>query len=164
MGVSKQQAESYQTKIADLTTRSTEAYDHYLKGHGDMSRDLNSDAKRSLEKAVELDPAFAMAHSLLGAANRDTGNSKAALEQFEIAKRLSAKAPEKDRLYIEAVYAANVEKDRNKTIGLLQAAFSKYPKEKWFHHELGNIYRRQGKVDSAIAEFEKALEIDPSSG
>ena len=164
MGVSKQQAESYQTKIADMTTRSPEAYDYYLKGFGDAIRHLNNEAKRSLEKAVELDPSFAMAQMTLGAVNRDTGNLKAATEQFEIAKRLSSKAPEKDRLYIEAVYAANVEKDRDKTIRLLQEAISKFPREKWFHHELGNIYRRRGEVDGAIAEFEKALELDPELG
>lgn len=108
-----------------------------------------------------------MAHMVLGAVNRDTGNLKAALEQFETAKRLSARAPEKDRLYIEAVYASNVEKDRDKTIRLLQEAVSKYPWEKMFHHELGNIYRNReepGDVDRSIAEFEKALEIDPELG
>ena len=164
LGVSKQQTESYQTKIANMTTRSTEAYDYYLKGHGDLSRGLHNDGKRSLEKAVELDPSFAMAHMVLGAANRDTGNLKVFIEHLEIAKRLSSEAPEKDRLYIEAVYAANVEKDRNKTIRLLQEAISKYPREKMFHHELGNVYRWQGEVDGAIAEFEKALEIDPNLG
>ena len=164
MGVSKQQAESYQTKIADMTTRSPEAYDYYLKGDGDLLRGLHNDGKRSLEKAVELDPSFAMAHMLLGAANRDTGNRKVFIEHLEIAKRLSSKAPEKDRLYIEAVYASNVEKDRDKTIRLLQEAIKRFPREKMFHHELGNIYRLRGEVDSAIAELEKALEIDPNLG
>jgi tetratricopeptide (TPR) repeat protein len=35
------------------------------------------------------------------------------------------------------------------------------PKVSAAHHELGEIYQKEGKIDEAIAEYKRALELSP---
>jgi tetratricopeptide (TPR) repeat protein len=72
------------------------------------------------------------------------------------------KATVKEKLYIESLYAAYIEKDIEKCIRLLNQLVEKYPKEKRAHLELGyRFYNWTANWDKAIAECKKALELDP---
>jgi serine/threonine protein kinase/tetratricopeptide (TPR) repeat protein len=164
MGVSRQQAESYQTKIADATTRSPEAYAFFLRGRDEQERFLYADAKSSLERAVTLDPEFAIAYFYLSRAYSGLMDPVARFAALEKAKRFSAKAAEKDRLYIESEYAGTIEKDPDKRHLILQELAGKYPSEKYAHFELGRYYGGRGLEAQALASYERALALDPDFG
>ncbi|OGD18193.1 MAG: hypothetical protein A2W03_00480 [Candidatus Aminicenantes bacterium RBG_16_63_16] len=164
MGVSKQQPEAGQTKIADMMTESIEAYDYYLKGVEEAGRLYNAEAKKSFEKAVELDPAFAAAYLQLAWLNSGIGNTKGMIENMEQAKAHSGKAPEKYRLFIEQEYIRRVEKNPEKALGILQELVEKYPQETRFRFSLARRYEIMEEVDKAIAEHQKVLELDPDYG
>ena len=70
-------------RIADLTTSSLEAYRAYLQGRGEYERYRGADARRSLEKAVSLDPEFAVAHLYLGRALGSLNDYKARVEAVD---------------------------------------------------------------------------------
>jgi serine/threonine protein kinase/tetratricopeptide (TPR) repeat protein len=150
--------------IAEAMTTSLEAYNYYLRGRDDLERWLYSDAKRFLQRAVELDPTFAHAYLLLGEACGLLGEGNARIEAYRKAKEHAAKAPEKERLHIEAEYAAYVEKDADKRIRILEEQTRKFPDEKRVHLDLGTHYRQHGLLTEAKREYQKALALDPGYG
>jgi serine/threonine protein kinase/Tfp pilus assembly protein PilF len=134
-------------RIGELTTNSPEAYKCYLMGMEEVAK--NRPSRPYFEKAVDLDPNFAMALSRLGG------------ESLKKAMSLSKNVSEKERLYIEARYALDIEQDRLKSISILEQIAHKYPKEKSAYYALGISLAGQYKLPEAIAMYLKAVEIDP---
>jgi serine/threonine protein kinase/Tfp pilus assembly protein PilF len=153
-----------QPKIAELTTTSMEAYNYFLRGRDDYEKFHYADARRFLEKAVSLDPTFAVAYLYLGQAIGQLLDAKAQTEAYEKAKTYSNKASEKERLYIESYYAGAVERNPEKRLRLLLELTKKYPQEKDAHYELGFFYQSRGDNPGAVEEYEKALALDPNFG
>ena len=151
-------------KIAELTTSSMEAYNYFLRGRDDYEKFYNADARKFLEKAVSLDPTFAVAYLYLGKVAGELYDTKAQTEAYEMARKYSEKATDKERLYIEAGYASVVERNSEKRLSLLLELTNKYPQEKQFHYDLGFVYENRRKYPEAIEEYEKALALDPNFG
>jgi serine/threonine protein kinase/Tfp pilus assembly protein PilF len=151
-------------KIADLTTSSMEAYNYFLRGRDDYEKFYYADARKFLEKAVSLDPTFAVAYLYLGKVASAIADSKVMTEAYEMAKKYAEKTSEKERLYIEAGYASAVERDPEKRLRLLLELTKKYPQEKEFHADLGIFYDGRRRYPEAIVEYEKALTLDPNFG
>ncbi len=159
IGLSEQKIEPAQLRIADMTTSSMEAYKYFLQGRDELEKFYDDDARKSLEKAVELDPEFAIAYRYLARALGNLGMSKERNAANEKAKALAQKASEKDRLYIEASYASD-----DKRLSILEEMAEKYPKEKRVHYDLASYYSGKEMFDRAIEEFTRALELDPNYG
>ena len=162
MGVAGQKLDSTRMAVAEVTTRSTEAYAVYLQGREQLDRFDEPGARKSFEKAVALDPEFALAYVRLAQTLERDGDTAKIQAAYRKAKELSARAPEKERLLIEARYAWRVERDNRKAIELLRTLVAKYPSEKEFHFELGG--RLYADPDAAIAEYQAALALDPEYG
>ncbi|MFB0565703.1 MAG: protein kinase [Candidatus Aminicenantaceae bacterium] len=164
IGLPARKIEESRVRIADVTTTSIEAYNYFLKGKEAFQKFYHREARQYLEKALELDPKFAVAHLYLGYSHSNLGNRNARNEAYKKAKMYSEKATEKERLYIEAQYANIIERDSEKRIRLLKELAGKYPKEKEVHYILGLIYHSRNLFEDAIEEYQKALELDPNSG
>lgn len=164
LGIARQELEATQRPITEITTSSLEAYKYYLQGKEEIQNLSTVNARQSLEKAVELDQQFAMAHLYLGETYYQLGNSEAAQEAYKTAKLYSEKSTEKERLHIQAIFAQMVERDNDKRFRLLQEWVAKYPKEKDAHYELGFYFRGRRRYNDAVAEFQKALILDPNMG
>ncbi|MCZ6593988.1 MAG: protein kinase [Bacteroidetes bacterium] len=147
-------------KVADVTTKSLEAYRYYLRGIKDYSKFFQADGIRNLEKAIELDSSFAMAHYYLARIYRQLQNTKAAKSAIERALFYSDKATEKERLYIKTEHASLAEGDLEKAISINEKLVNKYPKEKWAYFFLGLNYSSAGKTEEEIAAYNEALKLD----
>jgi serine/threonine protein kinase/tetratricopeptide (TPR) repeat protein len=156
--------EKSQPKIIDLTTNSMEAYNYFLRGRDDWEKYYHADARKFLEKAVALDPTFAVAYLYLSKASSALADFKAGDEALEKAKQYSGKATEKERLYIEAQYARIIERNPEKRQILLRELTEKYPQEKHAHFELGFFYEGRKSYLDSIGEYEKAISLDPNFG
>ncbi|MCX6574542.1 MAG: protein kinase [Candidatus Aminicenantes bacterium] len=163
MGVAGQKLDSTRMAVAEVTTHSTEAYAAYLQGREQLDRFEEPEARKSFERAVALDPEFAIAYVRLAQTLEREGNWERVQAAYRKAKELAARAPEKERMLIEAKYAWRIERDERKTADLLRSLVSKYPSEKDFHVELGIVL---GKTDpdGEIAEYKAALALDPEYG
>jgi serine/threonine protein kinase/Flp pilus assembly protein TadD len=159
VGLSDKKIEPSQLRIADMTTSSMEAYNYFLRGREEYEKFYYDDARKSLEKAVELDPEFAVAYLYLARALSPLGMPKARKAAREKAKAFARKASEKERLYIEASYASG-----DKQLSILQEMAEKYPREKRVHYSLASYYDANEMFDRAIEEYERALELDPNYG
>jgi serine/threonine protein kinase/tetratricopeptide (TPR) repeat protein len=153
-----------QASITEVTTASLDAYNAFLKGRDEFERFYFTDARRSLEKAVELDPNFAMAHSYLWKANTMMGNVEAARGNMEKLKTLGKKVKGKEGLYIQAQLAFWVDREPEKYAERLQKLVDRYPEEKRYRADLGQYYMNAKKYDQAVAELKQALALDPRFG
>jgi tetratricopeptide (TPR) repeat protein/TolB-like protein/predicted Ser/Thr protein kinase len=148
-------------KIIDLTTSSMEAYNYYLKAKEADDNFFPADARRYAEKAVAIDPSFAIAYSLLSQADGQLLDYPARNDALEKAKTHSAKATEKERLLIEARYASIIERDSAKQFRLLKEFVAKYPDDKQAHYELAQYFFASDRDTEAIEEHERVIAIDP---
>jgi tetratricopeptide (TPR) repeat protein len=162
VGISEAEIKASQAGIADVTTNSMEAYRYYLDGVDLDWRSYFDEARKSLEKAVELDPDFAEAYLKLARTYYYLQYFEKRINVLEKAKALSHKSTEKNRLYIEAQYASTIEKDQEHYFNILQKIAKKFPKEKDVYAKLGGYYWGRKNYDKAIEEFNKALELDPN--
>jgi serine/threonine protein kinase/tetratricopeptide (TPR) repeat protein len=151
-------------KIIDLTTGSMEAYDYYLKAREAYENFFNAEARKFAEKAVDVDTTFALAYYVLSKATENLLDYPARNSALEKAKTYSAKATEKERLFIEANYAGTIEHDTDKRLRLQKELVARYPDDKDAHFELGQFFFSNGRNEEAIVEYEKAIAIDPRYG
>ncbi len=149
--------------VAEVTTRSMEAYHYFLRGTEETEKMNYPEALDYFKKAVEIDPTFAAAYQHLSWACFNMFETRAGHETIEKAMTYARKATEKERLYIEADYAALIEKDQQKSIRLLKQLSSKYPKEKRAYLELSRTFGYDD-IDEAIEALRTALAIDPNWG
>jgi eukaryotic-like serine/threonine-protein kinase len=161
-GIFSIKLEAPQKKVMEVTTNSMEAYNYYIRGI-EAGRIRNWDiARRCLEKAVQIDPEFAAAYYILAWLHNSLGNTKAQDDAIGKAKVFSAKATEKERLFIEADYALLAEKNPAKHLGILKDIEKRYPKEKQAYWLQGVYFRSVAKdYEKAIEQFNRALELDP---
>jgi serine/threonine protein kinase/tetratricopeptide (TPR) repeat protein len=164
MGLSKNRVDEARGQVADVTTSSLEAYDYFLKGRASLEKLYYEDARKDLEKAVALDPQFAIAYDYLSRAYSYLRNLDLQAASLEKAKAYSARASERERLYIEARYAGVVEKNPDKRYQIWQQIALRYPKEKDVHLSLLSYYRGKKLFPEAIEEGKKILDLDPNSG
>ena len=143
--------------VADVTTRSPEAYRYYLEGLDYSFKYYSTEAQKSLEKALEFDSTFAMAYCRL-----------AQLKEGEEQKRLTAKAvkysdkaSQKERYYIKG-WEAYESGNYSDAIKVAQKFVERYPDEKEAYYTLGYIYSQNlNQLKEAIPYFNRAIEIDP---
>jgi serine/threonine protein kinase/tetratricopeptide (TPR) repeat protein len=164
VGLSQKTTVDLTQKIASVTTNSMEAYNAYLRGREQYEKGYWLVALPSLEQAVKLDTAFAMAYLYLGRAYATRANTRAAHENYEKAMTHAARASEKERLYIEATYASLIERNPDKRFEILKIMEERYPKEKQVYADLGLYYVGQGMHKEAFVAYNKALMLDPNYG
>jgi DNA-binding winged helix-turn-helix (wHTH) protein/Flp pilus assembly protein TadD/TolB-like protein len=151
------------TTLGTVMTDNLEAYRYYSLSL-EKARGLHKkDAIELLEKAVALDPEFAMAHARIGHTYAVTwGWAEKAKPHLERAFALSDRLTEKDRLYITAWYAiANL--DYPAAIGSFREIIAKYPTETEAYLRLGYLLRGEEEFEEAISVMRQGLTIDPDS-
>jgi serine/threonine protein kinase/Tfp pilus assembly protein PilF len=164
IGLSERKLASLQKPIEEVTTTSMDAYNYFLRGRDEYEKGYSDDARRFLEKAVELDSTFAVAHLYLARVYASLRYVKKETGAYKKAKEFSKKATDKERLYIEAAYAGTIEGDPEKQFRIFKQLAKKYPKEKRVHGFLGAYYRRKIMYKESINEYHRALELDSDYG
>ena len=140
-----------------ITTASEEAREIFLEGR-EISEHLRTDeAREYFDKAIALDPDFALAY---WARAFTTTSNKDFKEYLSRAVALAPNVSEGERLLIEA-NQASAENKPLKALELREQLVAKYPNDKRAHSVLAFSYAGQDEDDKAIAEFKKAVAIDP---
>jgi len=164
VGISEKVLGGTKMRISDITTPSMEVYNYFLRGRDEYEKGYYADARRFLEKAVELDSTFAVAYLYLARVYANFRNIKKEERAYEKAKAFSEKATNKERLYIEAAFARRIEDNQEKRFQILKQMAKKYPGEKRVHTSLGSYYRYKIMYKEALIGFYKALKLDPEYG
>jgi tetratricopeptide (TPR) repeat protein len=143
-------------KIA-ITTSSEEARKEFLAGR-DLAEKLRvTDSIEHFDKAISLDPNFALAE--LNRANVSP-TAREFFAHLNKAVALAAKASDGERMLIQATEAgANANPTKQKE--LLEQLVAAYPNDERAHFNLGGYHFGQQEFTQAIGHYKKATEIAP---
>jgi len=150
----------HDSRIADVTTHSTEAYRHYLEGLDMVNKYYFEEARVAFEKALESDSTMAMAHLAMASPGVMTPKNERQLH-INKAMEYSDKVSGKDLFYIRSMNAQlndDIEAARKELEGLI----AEYPNEKGAYKRLADICRMyDDSPEKAIEYYRKVIEIDP---
>jgi tetratricopeptide (TPR) repeat protein len=139
------------------TTASEEARKEFLAGRDLAERLLIQDSIQHFDRALSLDPTFALAE--LNRANVSP-TAKEFFDHLKKAVTISDKASEGERLLILGTQAG-ANGDAVKQKEYLEKLVANYPNDERARFTLGGYYFGQQDFDSAIAQYKKATEIAP---
>ena len=139
-----------------ITTSSEEARKEYLAGRDLQEKLRITDSIQHFDKALSLDPNFALAE--LNRANVSP-TAKEFFAHLNKAVALSDKASEGERMLIQATEAgANANQPKQKEI--LDKLVAAYPNDERAHFNLGGYYFGQQDFKQAITHYKRATELD----
>ena len=159
--------------LAVKPTNNPEAYDAYLRGlafeaRGYYSTALLREATGFYERAVQLDPKFAIAWARLSRVDaliyfrifdKTAARRDAAKKALENAQKLAPNSPE--TLLALGYYQYWVLRDYESAKTTFGGVSKLLPGSSEVPRALGAVTRREGRWDESIAYFEQALALDP---
>ena len=160
--------------LASRPTENTQAYDYYLRGNEYYNRSyLEIDSRiaiRMYEKAVELDPTFALAYARLSMIHvrmywfpYDRSKERLALAKQAVDKafQLNPELPEAHVALGFYHYWGHLDYDH--ALEQFAIARKSRPNNSSLLSGIGWVQRRQGKFEQALANLKRACELDPLS-
>lgn len=140
-------------EMESITTGSIEAYRYYIEGRQLIRKVQGVKSASSLEKAIDIDPEFAMAYQLLARCYYSLpGNYERAKECMNKAFELSHHLPERERLQIQAHYYRYQDTTRDEAIKTFQEILRIYPDDYYAKIYLCGLYR-------SIEDWDKIIEL-----
>src|SRR2546425_1238155 len=154
-------------------TSNLEAYDFFLRGKIRVRHETREDdsiAIALLQRAVALDPSFAVAHAWLARAYtlrvaqfapRDSAALEGAFLATEKALQLDPDLAEAHFARANLLWGATKQFAHERAIQEDRRAVALSPNLDAAHHHLGLVYTHIGLLDKALEELRKTLTIDP---
>jgi DNA-binding winged helix-turn-helix (wHTH) protein/tetratricopeptide (TPR) repeat protein len=163
LGESLASVQKYDVPLEKVTTSSLEALKAYSMGY--RVTILQNDypaALPFLERAITLDPNFAMAYAMMGTAWGNQYEFALAVENFRKAYALRERVSERERLYITSHYESLVTRNLESARQAYGMWAQAYPRDYVPFNNLGDIYMRLGAHEKAIAPFLEAIKLNPA--
>ena len=152
--------EDQDLEVGKITTSSLEAYRHYVDGRSCWRDGRTTDAMNSFERAVAIDPEFAMAHSWLA----ECYSSLAGYEdEAELSRarafEFSDHAAPRERLFIRGQYFLyQGQRSYDKALESFTELVHSYPGDEQAVARLGALYRRTEQWEKCIETFDSMVE------
>ncbi len=147
-----------------VTTSSPEAYDFYRQAWALRMKALEQESIPLMEKAIALDPEFAMAYRSLAASLSNIGGAANVAKSreyitkaWEIAQAHKT-ITNKEKWMIEAQYYQNIERDYQKTGEVLKTLVAKYPRDPDAHDYTGYFWLNREDWDLTVKHLTLAIE------
>ena len=160
--------------LASQPTENTEAYDYYLRAYDYFRRSHAETNKRIAiklcEKAIELDPKFALAYARLSDVHRhmywfyyDHSNARLAMAKNAVDKALEIDPDLFEARMMLGMYFYHGHLDYDRALEQFAIARRSQPSNWEIFVGTGLVQRRQGKFEQALANLKRASELDPLS-
>ena len=165
LGESLSSVQRFDKAFEDATTSQLEAFKFYSQGAQQAISGRQMEAIPLLKRAVELDPDFAYAYSLLGATYGSSGQLAVAARYAEKAYALRDRVGEYEKLRIAYWYHRHSTGDLHKGIESLTLQEQMYP-GKWAGGpaDLAISYLQIGEFRKAVERAREAVRILPEFG
>ena len=163
LGESLSSIEKYDKPIVEATTSSLEALKAFSLGDAQRYKGAELQSIPFFQRAVELDPNFAMAYARLGTTHGNLGRSEASIEYHKKAFELRDRASEPERLYITSWYYWRVTGEINKAKETYELWKQTYPRDVTPYSNLAALYVSMGQYDKALGLAQEALRLAPDS-
>jgi eukaryotic-like serine/threonine-protein kinase len=164
LGESIATAEKFDAPLDQVTTPSLDALQAYSRARVSMMGKSDFTAAiPQLERAVRLDPNFALAYAALASCHYDLGESDKAAEYAKKAYELRDRVSERERFVIESRYHLFATGDLEKARQVMELWSQTYPRELLARNDLGANYGTLGQFEKGMAASEEAARMDPGS-
>jgi len=160
LGESLKTVQKLDAPIDQATTPSLEALQAY--GQGRKSILLKGDypgAVMLFQRAISLDPNFAMAYASMGTSYYNLGEKNLAAENTRKAYELRSHVSESERFYIESHYQQFGTADLEKARQVYELWEQTYPREQVARNNLGIVYQNLGQHEKSLAKFREAAQV-----
>ena len=164
LGESIATAEKFDTPLDQVTTTSLDALQAFSRGRVSMmgKGDFTA-AIPQLEKAVRLDPNFAIAYAALATCSYDLGESAKAADYAKKAYELRDHVSERERLAIESSYHLFATGDLEKARQALELWAETYPRDLVAQVDRDANYGTLGQFNKSLEGLKRAVQMDPGS-
>jgi tetratricopeptide (TPR) repeat protein/TolB-like protein len=143
--------------LSDVTTSSMNAYRLYTDGVNLISQNRYEEAIPSFERALEIDPEFAMAWAKMSIVHRNIFDFDAARTYAERAIENADRLTQRERFYIEGRYYAQDPETTMQSIEAYENALALYPDDSASRNNVALEYAELEQYDRTIEHFEELL-------
>jgi serine/threonine protein kinase len=162
VGESLATIEKHDTPLAEATTSSLEALKAYSASRKAAFTTGYTTAVPLLQRAIEIDPKFAMAYAFLGRNYGDIGESVLSAESTSKAWQLRDRASDREKFFITVTYHRQVTGNLEKARETCELWTQTYPRDADAHGMFsGFTSQGSGRYEKSIEEAKKAIGIDP---
>jgi tetratricopeptide (TPR) repeat protein len=149
--------------LEQATTPSLEALQNYTAGAAELKHGRFLAAVPSLERAIALDPNFAMAYTLLSAAYDTAGDTGRRSGEYDSqAFALIDRVSEYERDLIAGLHYQSTG-EVNKAIDAFRLGSRNYPREWMFHNNLSENHINLGQFEEGLREGQAAYQMQPNA-
>jgi eukaryotic-like serine/threonine-protein kinase len=178
LGESLSSIQNYDSPLEQATTPSLEALHAYSLAQRERARGAEYEAIPFFERAIELDPNFAMANGILGVTYdhvsgdisippeghaSSQGFRKRAVDYLQKAFELRDRVSQRERFYISAHYYEGVTHDLDKQDEIYELWKRIYPRDPIPYTNLGANYADIGKYKEAAENATEAVRLAPDN-
>lgn len=162
LGESLATIEQHNVPLEKATTSSLEALQAYSIGLKVLLSTGDTAGLPWFQRAVAIDPNFAMAYAWMGRIYGDLGEAALSAESTSKAYALRERTSDQEKFWITAAYDTQVTENLQRAQQTCEVWAKTYPREAVSHTFLaGVIYPVVGQYEQAVHEAEKATELDP---
>jgi serine/threonine protein kinase/tetratricopeptide (TPR) repeat protein len=165
MGESLASVQKFDAPPEGVTTPSLEALQAYTLGVQTMLvRNDSTDAIAFFQRAITLDPNFAMAYARLGTVYLNLNQLARAAENQRKAYELRERVSEREKLYIASHYEQQALGDLEAARKTYELWSQTYPRDNSPVGDLGVIYGALGEYDKQLVANQESLRLNPAIG
>ena len=150
----------FDAPLAQATTGSLDALHAFSLALDQGRMNPRLEAVPHLQRAIELDPNFAMAMALLSGVYANNGRSAEAPTYSRRAFELRDRVSERERFFISWRYYIDSEQAWDKALELGLSWTKTYPRESFAFNSLGIASAAFGQHEQAVAALQEAMRLD----
>ncbi len=161
LGESLASIQKFDVPLPRATTASLEALHAYSLALYEGREVPRLESIPHLQRAIELDPTFAMAHAQLSAVYANTGQPGLAPAHSRKAFELRDRVSDRERFFISWRYYRDAVQAWDKALDLARSWVATYPREAFAFNSLANALIRLGQFEQAVEPLREAIRLDP---
>jgi tetratricopeptide (TPR) repeat protein len=163
LGESSASLEEFDAPLEQVTTPSLEALQAWTLGTQALLKGAFPTAIAFYQRAVDIDPNFAMAYTNLGLTQRFVGEYGRAIENTEKGYALRDRASEREKLATSANYNVDVTGDMDKAAQVCEQWAKIFPRDSAAFIGLNASSLFAGRQDEMLSAAREMLRLDPTA-
>jgi DNA-binding winged helix-turn-helix (wHTH) protein/tetratricopeptide (TPR) repeat protein len=161
LGESLATLEERDVPLEQATTPSLEALKAYSLGYRQANSGALLDAIPFYQRAIELDPDFAVAYAHLGQTYANSSQEALAVASIKQAFARRERASEREKFYIITRYYELVTKEVDRRVEVFELWKRMYPRDSIPLNDLAAEHVDMGRFDQSLVEAQAAISLSP---
>jgi eukaryotic-like serine/threonine-protein kinase len=163
LGESLAGIQKFDTPLPEATTFSLEALQAFSLGRKVLNEKGPAAALPYRQRAIEIDPNFAMGYLVVGDSYRNMSEPDRARDYYAKAFQLREHTSHWEKLAILAAYYSVATGELEKAAQTYQQEIESYPRIDSAYGNLGSVYSEQGRYEKALEVTKEAARLSPDT-